>query len=651
MNYKKFFKHKYIYLLVIIAAVSLDFITTPNAAEEGTFRYESEFDVISGATVKVGIVPSDYDELSNPVARTVNPSYEQVEAMVDKAIEVQGGFKWVIDKGDKVMIKVNLVGSDSPSGEGENTDVRVVKALIKNIHKYTEGDVEIVVAEGTARTNDDPKSSSSVWANSGYRALLSDNDLDGVNFRLLNLNQGVSDMVDVDLGKNGMSAIQGTLYSVHWEELDADVYISVPVLKIHDTGITNALKLQVGTAPGCYYGYNKLKGGAKYSDGLFHDVGHRRWTSEMIVDLCNIADIDFVVVDALMCLETYKAYKGDNQVRLNTVIAGVDPVAVDHVCTRLMGLNPDDIAHITLAEKAGLGTNDPDLIVVEGASIAEAAKQVKKNQSENGKFGQSNRSWILSEAFEGSDVTEEYIANEASYIPQPGKDGWSEPVYFFDDRIDLFSYYEEEANIVSYAFTYFDAPSSEAVELWLGSHEGIYVYLNGELAYSSTSTKTYGDNDIGGKVKTINVKEGENTLLVKTVNRFGDYSFALNICERETNSLYAGNRVDGLKFYLKSATPVDRPSIENNAISLSCYPNPASNHLTIKMTDMRVAPDQIQIMDLNGRVLKSFGSNQLSNGKLTWNLKSDNGSKLNAGQYICVVKSGAETISQQFFVR
>lgn len=650
MNFRKLLKHKYLYLMIFIAAISLDFITTPNAAEEGTFRYESEFDVISGATVKVGIVPSDYNELASPVSRSVNPSYDQVEDMVAKAIEVQGGFDWVIDKGDKVMLKVNLVGADSPSGEGENTDVRVVKALIKIIDEFTEGDVEIVVAEGTARNNDDPNSGSSVWANSGYRALLSDNYLDGINFRLLNLNQSVSDLVEVELGKEGVSAIQGTKYSVHWEELDADVFITVPVLKIHDTGITNALKLQVGSAPGCYYGYNKTKG-TSFSNGLFHDVGHRRWTSEMIVDLCNVADIDFVVVDALMCLETYKTYKGDNQVRMNTIIAGVDPVAVDHVCTKLLGLNPDDIAHITLAEKVGLGTNDPDKIIVEGASIADVAKRVKKNQSENGKFGQSNRTWILSEPFDGTDISDDYIANEATFVPQPANNGWSEPVYFFDDRIDLYSYYEEETNIVTYAFTYFSAPKDQSAELWLGSHEGIYVYINGEAAYKSSSTKTYGDNDIGEKVKTIQIKKGENTLLVKTVNRFGDYSFALNICEPESNSLYSGNRVDGLKFYLKSATPVNDVARDENAFDIICYPNPVTDVLNIRCNLAKANLQNVNILDLNGRIIKTFIADEFRNGQISWNLKADNGSKLAAGQYICIVKANEHSVSKQFVVR
>jgi uncharacterized protein (DUF362 family) len=639
-------------IISIVSLISLDFIFTHYDAQEGTFRYESEFDAISGATTKVGLVPSDYSELANPVSRTTDPSYGQIEDMVRKAIDLQGGMDWIIEKGDTVLIKVNLVGTNSPSGEGENTDVRVVKALIKIIHEFTEGDVQIIVAEGSARPNDDPNDPASVWGNSGYRDLLTDTYLSGINFSLLNLNQSISDLIEIDLGNKGTSAKQGTSYHVHKAEVEADVYIAVPVLKIHDTGITNALKLQIGTAPGCYYGYNKMTG-TQYSSGIYHDVGQRRWTTEAIVDLSAIADVDFVVVDAIMCLESYKTFNGTNQVRFNTIVAGADPVAIDHVCTRLLGLNPDDIAHITLAEKVGLGTNDPDKIQVMGATIEQVMKRVKKNQSENGKFGQSNRTWILSEAFNGTDISMNYIPDEANLKPAAGVNGWSQPVYFFDDRIDLLNYYNGSTNIVTYAFTYFDAPEDQVAELWLGSHEAIYIYINEELAYSSTTTNAYADGDIGDFVKEVNIKQGENTLLVKTLNKFGDYTFALNICEVESNTLYAGNRVDGLKFHTASSGANTLPeNIMGHGLSLKNYPNPAKDYTNISFELTKAANTVVNICDLSGKVINTIVDDFLPAGEheFTWYLNNGNGTRVNPGIYICSVQSGNMNSSIKIFV-
>jgi len=278
------------------------------------FKLESDFIPVTTPTeqTQVAIVPSNYSGLASQVSRDIDPGYEQIEAMVRKAVELQGGFTGVIHKGDTVMLKVNLVSDNAPSGQGDNTDVRVVKALIKTIYDF-ENDVHIIVAEGTARSNDDFNVAGSVWHKSGYVPLLTDADLSGISLSLLNLNQTINDLVEVDLDDRGAGVPFDYKYHVHKKEVSADVYISVPVLKIHNPGITAALKNQIGTAPGCYYGYNKTK--QKEKDGsatpsrLLHDLlDQQDWTEEEIVDLSNIAGIDFVVIDAVMCLETSKGY-------------------------------------------------------------------------------------------------------------------------------------------------------------------------------------------------------------------------------------------------------------------------------------------------------------------------------------------------------
>ena len=649
-----------LFTIVIVAAIAIcwDIAVSTLDIEPGTFRYESEFAALSGDTTTVSIVTSDYPDLTDPIERTINPSYVQIEEMVGKAIELQGGFEGVIDRGDTVMIKVNLVGGNSPSGEGENTDVRVVKALMHHIHQYTEGDVVIEVAEGTARFNDDPTDPNSVWGNSGYMDLLTDPMMTGINFCLLNLNQSIEDMVEVELGSEGTSALHGSKYSVHRAELEADVYIAVPVLKIHDTGITNVLKLQIGTAPGCYYGYNK-KAGSEYSHGIYHDVAHRIWTTESIVDLSNIADIDFVVVDAIMCLDIFKtASPGFNQVRFNTILAGADPVAVDHVSAKLMGLNPDDVAHITLAEKVGLGTNDPELINLVGVPLSQAMKKVRKNVKTDGRFGQSNRTWILSQAFDGTDISTEYINGEATLEPVPGEGGWSQPVYFFDDRIDLHSYYAGQTEMVSYAFTYFNAKKAQEAELWLGMQEGMQVFLNGEQVYSINSVYAYGDDDRENTIKNINVLEGRNTLLVKTLNNFGDYSFVLNICEVESKQDYLGNRLAGLKFYMdESGMGTTINGLPDNEMSrdasLECFPNPASDHAIIRFQLQKSQKTNIQIYDMSGRVVKSFGSEYRTSGthELTWDLYSDLGTRVSGGTYLCTLQAGKKSWSIKLLVK
>ncbi|MBN2613095.1 MAG: DUF362 domain-containing protein [Bacteroidales bacterium] len=630
---------------IAFAAICWDMSTSESTAiEEGTFRFESAFEAVDYPNTKVAVVPSDYSDLTTQVSRSVDPGYAQIELMVRKAVELQGGLDGVVAKGNKVMLKVNLVGGNSPSGQGENTDVRVVKALIKILHEHTEGDITIIIGEGTARSNDDINSVTSVWANSGYRDLLTDPYLSGINFSLFNLNQTYSDLVEVDLGSKGTGAPHGYKYHIHKLHNEIDVFISVPVLKIHNTGMTAALKNQIGIAPAAYYGYNKMKGTSYYPSGLVHDVGHRRWTTEEIVDLSTIADINFVVVDAVMCLQSSKTYSPENQVRFNTVLAGKDPVAVDNVCTRLFCMNPDDIAHITLSEKVGLGTNDPEKIEVVGATIDQVKKKVKHNTENEGLFGQGNRTWLVSGTFNSTDMSAEQIANEATLEPVAGENGFSQPVYFFDDRIDLLSYYSGASNVISYAFTYFYAPKDQQAEFWVGSDDDMIIYLNGQKVYTYSGTRTYSDGMLLSEKKTISIKQGENSLLVKTLNKSGDYSFALNICEVETVEVYSGNRVDGLKFYTTKQTTNPTDLIENYAntkLTLDNYPNPVINEATLKFELPVASRTSLDIYDLNGRHLYNIVNKEFAAGEhlVRWSV-DQSGKRLPEGLYICKITAG-----------
>ncbi len=211
--------------------------------------------------------------------------------MVYKAIEIQGGLNKIIKPGDVVILKVNLVSDVNRSGTGEVTDVRIVKSAIKIINEITNGNVEIIVAEGTPRTDYDPSSdgTKNVWKVSGYKDLLNDADLRGINFKLINLNGPISELMEAEIPQNKIAAtpFNGKFY-VHKKVIEADVYKSIPVLKIN-----------IGIPPVYYYGYNKTSGkdknGSPTPSKLLHSARFAVfWTEYEIVDLSTIANIDII---------------------------------------------------------------------------------------------------------------------------------------------------------------------------------------------------------------------------------------------------------------------------------------------------------------------------------------------------------------------
>lgn len=67
--------------------------------------------------------------------------------------------------------------------------------------------------------------------------------------------------------------------------------------------------------------------------------------------------------------------------RLRTVIAGTDPVAVDSVSSAIMGFDPREIGYLVYAEAAGLGTSQLDAIEIVGNPIAEVRRACRPHSN------------------------------------------------------------------------------------------------------------------------------------------------------------------------------------------------------------------------------------------------------------------------------
>lgn len=646
-------KHWKGYVLLGIVAIGLfswDLATVKQVQiDYPLYKKLADIDLTKHDSTRVAIIGSDLESLANPVSLTTVLTQTQIDSMVWKALELQGSAAKILKPGVKVLIKPNIVGAVADQ-IGENTDTRVVKAIVKYVHWRCGGNCTIKIGEGSPRPmpyevafSGGTASWTELWDKTGYPAALDELKALGINVDTVNLNGGctvnpLQNLTERIVPNGGYATPQHGKYYIHNAITSADVYITVPVLKVHNPGITAALKNQIGTAPGNRYGFNKVKG--VLADGSANKLIHnadapRDWTDEEIVDLCLLDGIDLVVVDATLCLEKQKSYSKSlaNQVRMNSIIVGSDPVAVDNVCSRMTGFNPDDVDHIALAELAGIGTNNPDLITLVGSPLAHVTKRLKKLTGDPRlMFGQTNRKWLVSAAFPvgsiSNPIANNFIANEAALEPKPSVGDWSEPMYFFDDNIDLGNYYGYLNNIVAYAYTYIYVPKETDALLQVGSDEVMYVYLNHALVYSYSGVRLY--NYIA-ETKTVHLKQGVNTLLVKTLQTTGNHDFALNICEVETNTELVGNRVEGLKFYPTLSGVVALKTTTSAEKKMSCMPNPATTHTIIQL-NAAVGSRRIFIYDLKGKQVKML----LLNGSnvADWDLCDNRGVNVEAGVYL-----------------
>jgi hypothetical protein len=239
----------------------------------------------------------------------------------------------------------------------------------------------------------------------------------------------------------------------------------------------------------------------------------------------------------------------------------------------------------------------------------------------------------------------EFIANEASSAPAAGIGGWGHPVYFMNDQIMLNDYFTaagtSTSNVVTYAFAYVLAPADQRAELWVGSDEGLRIYLNNKVVYNYTGIRTFAGTENYKDTVTVTLKKGMNSLLVKTLQKYASYNFSVNICDVEPNILYRGNRVWRLKFTTDPGTATGVSQLAGTAsetFSLSQnYPNPFNPSTTLQFSIGNTQFTILKVYDLQGREVATLVNEPREPGNYmaTWHAGG-----MASGVYLCRLQVG-----------
>ena len=91
------------------------------------------------------------------------------------------------------------------------------------------------------------------------------------------------------------------------------------------------------------------------SEDWYPDVGH---LSQCVADLNLVRQPDLCILDAGEILTTNGPFGPGKLANPNAVVASTDMVAIDAYGVRYLGLEPNAVSMIALAEKHGLGTTD-----------------------------------------------------------------------------------------------------------------------------------------------------------------------------------------------------------------------------------------------------------------------------------------------------
>jgi len=258
-----------------------------------------------------------------------------------KAVELLGGLGKVVDEGASVFIKPNLVDG-APAETGETTHPEAIKAMVELC--YEAGAREVVVGETDSSR--------------GRRARLF--------ARIAELVKPLGANV-VDLDTEPFPEVQVpdpvrfAKVRLAKRLLDCDVYVSLPTLKTHDeVGVTVSIKNMYG----CISRRDKID---------YHRLGA---IEEVIVDLNAARKPDVTIVDGTYSTFHFGPRKEFPEThRLDLALAGFDPVAVDTVAAKVIGVDPRTIRYLTWAEERALGVTDEERIETVGLPVREAYRK------------------------------------------------------------------------------------------------------------------------------------------------------------------------------------------------------------------------------------------------------------------------------------
>ncbi len=245
--------------------------------------------------------------------------------------------------GKRVVIKPNLV--EYRPHRVINTDIRVIDAVIGLCR--AEGAAEVVVAEGPGHW----RNTQFLVRESGLAAVLQKHDVPFVD---VNHDEPVKVM---NLGRLTRLDHLYLSRTVH----QAEVLISLAKLKTHHwAGVTLTLKNLFGILPGICYGWPK-------------NELHWRGIPQSVVDIACTCPPHLAIVDAVVGMEGDGPLHGTAK-HVGALVMGVDPLAVDATCTRLMGFPPERIPTLVLAEARRLGRMQEAEIPQLGEPIAALAQ-------------------------------------------------------------------------------------------------------------------------------------------------------------------------------------------------------------------------------------------------------------------------------------
>ena len=278
--------------------------------------------------------------MNNKVSVVKCERYSEVQRAVEEAVALIGGIERFIKKGDKVVIKPNLVSKKKPE-EAVTTNPDFLHAVIVMAER----------AGGIVTIAESPGGPYNAAALKGvYSVCGVDEAIEGTNAKL-NFDTGFTE-VRFPEGK--------TVKNIPIIDpiLDADVIISLPKLKTHAmTSYTGAVKNLFGTILGTY------------KAELHFRLNERKSFCSMLVDLHECVKPTLSIMDAVWGMEGNGPTAGQNR-HIGLVMASENAHALDLAACHLIDYTVNEVDTVREAVERGLVADSAEKLEILGEDLA-----------------------------------------------------------------------------------------------------------------------------------------------------------------------------------------------------------------------------------------------------------------------------------------
>ena len=139
------------------------------------------------------------------------------------------------------------------------------------------------------------------------------------------------------------------------------------------------------------------------------------------------------------------------------------------------------------------------------------------------------RTWWLIGEFPNNNLTNDALpGGEALYRKSAGDDN-AILIRSASRKIDFAQYIQPAESTMAYAFIWIDSPSEREALLGMTSDDGIAVWLNGQEVWRNAQARYVPDNTRDLDLPKVQMHAGENALLVKVDQKFGEWAFKLRV--------------------------------------------------------------------------------------------------------------------------